>query len=127
MVWQTLNGRPIESLIELPMMTDPELLAAMQVLSTLIAPAYFTDFHLYYLLACRMVNVSIQHGMSGASAHGCACLGTILGPIFHRYHEGYHFTRLACDLVDKQGFIAYHAKVHYAMGTVAFWTQSTGW
>src|SRR6266851_2356884 len=30
-VWQTLNGRPIESLIDLPIMTDPELQAAMQV------------------------------------------------------------------------------------------------
>jgi predicted ATPase len=24
-VWQTLNGRPIESMIDLPMMTDPEM------------------------------------------------------------------------------------------------------
>ena len=34
-VWQTLDGRPIESLIDLPLMTDPELQAAMQVLSVL--------------------------------------------------------------------------------------------
>jgi len=32
-VWQTLDGRPIESLIDLPLMTDPEVQAAMQVLS----------------------------------------------------------------------------------------------
>jgi hypothetical protein len=57
-VWQTLNGRPIESVIELPLMTDPELQAAMQVLSVLAPPAYFTDFHLFCLLACRMVKVS---------------------------------------------------------------------
>src|SRR5712664_841072 len=31
-VWESLDGRPIESLIDLPMMTDPELQAAMQVL-----------------------------------------------------------------------------------------------
>jgi PAS domain S-box-containing protein len=30
-VWQILDGRPIESLIDLPMMTDPEMLAATQV------------------------------------------------------------------------------------------------
>jgi len=30
-VWQTLNGRPIESLIDLPLMTDPDLQTAMQV------------------------------------------------------------------------------------------------
>jgi len=71
-VWQTLNGRSIESLIELPLMTDPELQAAMQVLSTLLGPAYFTDLPLFSLLVCRMVNISKQHGTCGASAHGCA-------------------------------------------------------
>jgi len=122
-VWQTLNGRPIESLIDLPLMTDPELQAAMQVLSVCQTPAYITDFHLVCLLVCRMVNVSMQHGTSGASAHGCAWLGYILGPAFHRYSEGYRFAKLACDLVEKHGFIAYQAKVYHAMGTVALWTQ----
>ena len=37
-VWQNLDGRPIESLIDLPLMTDPELQAAMQVLSALNPP-----------------------------------------------------------------------------------------
>ena len=32
-VWQILDGRSIESLIDLPLMTDPVLQAAMQVLS----------------------------------------------------------------------------------------------
>src|SRR5712671_4822896 len=125
-VWQTLNGRPIESLIDLPMMTDPELQAAMHVLSVLASPAYFTDFHLFCLFACPMVRISMQHGISGASAHGCSVVGFILGPVFHRYGEGYRFAKLACDLVGKHGFIAHQAKVHYAMGTVAFWTQPIG-
>ncbi len=70
-----------------------------------------------------MVNFSMQHGMCGASAHGCAYLGTILGPVFHRYSEGYHFAKLACDLVEKHGFIAYQAKAYHSMGIVAVWTQ----
>jgi predicted ATPase/signal transduction histidine kinase len=126
-VWQTLNGRLTEDLIDLPMITDPELQAAMQVLSVLTPPAYFTDFHLFCLLVCRMVKVSMQHGMSGASTLGYALLGVfILGPVFHRYGEGYRFAKLACDLVEKHGFIAYQAKVYHAMGTVAFWTQPIG-
>ena len=90
-VWQTLDGRPIESLIDLPLMTDPEVLAAMRVLSTLLTSAYVTDLNLLCLHLCRMVNISIQHGMSGASAHGCGWLGTILGPVFRRYSESYRF------------------------------------
>src|SRR5260370_334561 len=65
-VRQPLNGRPIESLIDLPLMTDPELHAAMQVFSALPPPAYFTDIYLYCLQLCRVVKVSIQHGTSGA-------------------------------------------------------------
>ena len=126
LVWQTLNGRPIESLIDLPLMTDPGLQAAMRALSVLTTPAYQTDFHLFSLFACRMVNISMQHGMCGASAHGYVLLGFIVGPVFHRYGEGYRFAKLACDLVDKHGFITYQAKVHHAMALVALWTQPIG-
>jgi hypothetical protein len=73
-----------------------------------------------------MVRISMQHGISGASAHGCSVVGFILGPVFHRYGEGYRFAKLACDLIEKHGFIASQAKVYYAMGTVAFWTQPIG-
>ena len=123
-VWQTLNGRPIESLIDLPIMTDPELQAAMQVLSVVTPATYFTNIHLFCLLVCRMTNFSVQHGMTGASAHGYAHLGSILGPVFHRYNEGCRFAKLACDLVEKHGFIAYKAKAYDAMSIATQWTQS---
>ena len=84
-VWQTLDGRSIESLIDLPLMTDPELQAAMKVLSVLFAAAYFTDSRLCCLLSCRMVTLSVQHGTSGDSAHRLCLLGiaarTSLSPL----------------------------------------------
>jgi PAS domain S-box-containing protein len=123
MVRQTLGGHTIESLIDLPLMTDPKIQAAMQVLSVLAGPATFTDFQLFCLLACRMVNVSILHGISGASAYAYACLGSVLGPNFHRYREGHRMATLACDLVDKHAFTAYDTKVYHAMGLAAFWTE----
>jgi PAS domain S-box-containing protein len=122
-VWQTLDGRPIESLIDLPVMTDPDVQAAMQVLSVLTAPAYFTDHHFFCVLMCRMTTVGMQHGASGPSAHAYAYLGSVLGPVFRRYRDAYRFARLACELVEKHGLIAYEAKVYHAMGLVAFWTQ----
>jgi predicted ATPase/signal transduction histidine kinase/GAF domain-containing protein len=120
---QTLNGRPIESLIDLPTMTDPELQAAMRVLSVILPASLVTDSHLFCLLVCRMVNVSVQHGVSGASVDGYANLGFLLGPIFHRYGEGYRFAKLAGDLVQKHGFIAYQAKVYLVTGVVGLWTE----
>ncbi len=125
-VWQALNGRTIESLIDLPLMTDPELRAAMTVLSVVNAPAYFIDFRLFCLQACHMVKVSMQKGMSGDSANAYCNLGVILGSVFHRYQEGYRFAKLACDLVEKHGFIAIRAKVYVVFAVVAGWTQPIG-
>jgi PAS domain S-box-containing protein len=122
-VWQTLEGRPTEGLIDLPLMTDPEVQAAMQLLSVLGPPAYFTDFHSFCLIACRMVTIGMQHGISDASTLGFALLGFISGPVFHRYGEGWRFARLACGLAEKHHFIANQPKVYHATGTVAFWTQ----
>jgi predicted ATPase/signal transduction histidine kinase len=122
-VRQALDERAIESLIDLPLMTDPNIQAAMRLLSVLAGPATFTDCQLFCLLACRMVNVSIQHGNTGASAYAYASLGSVLGPTFHRYREGYRLARLACDLVEKHAFTAYDMKVNHAMGLAAFWTE----
>jgi PAS domain S-box-containing protein len=123
MVWQTLDGRPIESLIDLPPMTDPDQQAAMQALSELQPAAYFTDRPLACLQALRMVNVAVRYGTSAASALAYGYLATTLGPVFHRYDLGYRFAKLACDLVEKHGFVASRGRVHFSMGRVAFWTQ----
>jgi PAS domain S-box-containing protein len=121
--WQALGARPIESLIDLPLMTDPELQAAMRVLSVLFPAAYFTDIRLWCLQVCCMAKVSLRHGTSKDSASGYAYWGTILGSVLRRYDEAYRFARLAAGLVEKHGFIASRAKVYGCLAQVAVWTQ----
>jgi predicted ATPase/signal transduction histidine kinase len=122
-LWQNLDGRPIESLVDLPLITDPDLKAAAEMMTVVLPPAYFTDMRLFCLLVCRGVNASMMYGVNGASANGFGYCGIILGPVFHCYSEGYRFAKLACDLVQKHGFITIQPKVHLAMGIVAAWTQ----
>jgi PAS domain S-box-containing protein len=125
-VWQTLDGRPIESLIDLPLMTDLELGAVIRLLAVLTPAAYYTDFHLVCLISCRMAKIAMQYGISDASTLGYSHLGNVLGPAFHRYRDGYRFAKLACDLVDKHGFVASRAKVYLTMRKVAFWSEPVG-
>jgi PAS domain S-box-containing protein len=122
-VWQTLSGRPIEGLIDLPLLIDSELQAAMRVLSTLLGPAYHTDYHLWCLLSCRMANLSMQHGICSASVHAYGSFGALLGPVFHQYREGYRFTKLAYDLADTHAFLTSQAISLIGMGMVAVWTH----
>ena len=123
-IWQNLDGRPIQNLIDLPLMADPEMQAVTDMLSAMLPATYFTNLNLYYLLACRIVNVSMEYGVNGASANAYAFCGlNIVGSVFHRYRESFRFAKLAFDLVEKHGFLAYRAKVLLAMGMASFWLQ----
>jgi PAS domain S-box-containing protein len=122
-VWNSLGERPIESLIDLPLMTDPEMQAAMRVLSVLFAPAYFTDINLVRLHLCHMVNVSMKYGTTDASAQAYSWFGTTLGSTYRRYIDGYRFGKVACELVEKHEFLACKAKTYFPMEMVVLWTQ----
>jgi predicted ATPase len=59
-VWSNLGAHPIGSLLDLPMMGDPEMRAVMNVFSILFLNSYFTDANLCQTIACRMVSVTAQ-------------------------------------------------------------------
>ncbi len=121
-----LAGRSIESLVELPLMDDPEIQAVMRVLAALFIPAYITDKNLLLLHLCRMVSISLRHGNSEAAVHGYAWYGLMLGPAFKRYREGYEFGVLACDLVERHNYPAARAKALYSLELINYWTGTIG-
>ncbi len=121
-VWTNLGDRSIESLIDLPLMTDSEMQAAMGVWSALSSTAYFTDINLHRLHVCHMVNVSMKYGTTDVSAHAYSRFGMMLGS-FRRHIDGQRFGKLACDLVEKHGFLAYRARAYFFMENIVLWTQ----
>ena len=122
-VWQAVNGRPAEDLLDEPLATDPQILAAMDVAASIGMAAAFTDFQLLFLLMCRVMNLSLRHGMSGSGAWACSCFGVMLCGPYRRYAEGYRFARLGCDLVDKHDFAPYRARTYLAASVCAPWCQ----
>jgi predicted ATPase/signal transduction histidine kinase len=122
-VWNGLGGRPIETLADLPPMTDPEVRAAMRVLSVLFGPAMFTDINLVYLYICHMVNLTLRYGTTDASSTAYAWFGVFLGPVFGRYKDGCAFGRLAAELVERPNALAYKAKTYLGLELIAVWTQ----
>ncbi len=122
-VWRAVGDRSIESLVDLPLLGDPELQTALEVLSILKPAAFNFDGNLYRLLVCRMASLSIAHGVTDASADGFSNFGMLLGPHFHRYDDGLRFARLACALVEARGLRRYEAAVLVATSSAAAWTQ----
>jgi predicted ATPase/signal transduction histidine kinase len=123
-IWEKLGNRPIETLIDLPPMRDPEREAAMEILSALPPVASWWDKNLFLLTVCHMVNLSLRYGNTGRSASGYATFGMVLGPVFERFQEGRRFGQLACQMVDRQGMLAEIGTVYYVFGNMTnHWTR----
>jgi PAS domain S-box-containing protein len=118
-----LGARPIGSLLDLPMMEDAEMRAVMNVFSTLCRSAYFTDSNLCQTIACRMVNVTRKHGTTESAVIGYALLSIFPGPVFHRYHDGEEFARLAVAVAEKHGFVAQKVGANFMMQMAVLWTR----
>jgi len=123
-IWSQIGSRSIEELVDLPLMSDPESRATLDVLTEVVTPALFTDENLLALVICRMANLSLEHGNSDGSCFAYVWLGMILGPQFGDYHAGFRFGRLGYDLVEKRGLHRYQARAYMSFGNLVMpWTR----
>ena len=123
-IWSWLDGRNIEDLIELPLMSDPAMLGTLDVLTEVVPPALFTDRNLLSLVICRMVNLSLEHGNSDGSCFAYVLLGMIAGPHFGNYEAGFQFGRLGYELVERRGLHRYQARTYMSFGNLVMpWTR----
>ena len=123
-IWSRLENRTIESLIELPLMSDPASLAAMDVLTKIGPPSLHTDPHLFSLIICRAVNLSLESGNCDASCFAYVRLGMLAGSRFGDYQAGYRFGQLGHDLVEQYGLKRFQARTYLCFGGLLLpWTQ----
>lgn len=102
------SQRSIEGLIDLPAMTDPEKLAAMQILSDILSSGYQAAFERFVLSNLTQIRLSLAYGNTAASAFAYDCYGITLCGAVGDIASGYQFGRLALQVVDK--FDARHSK-----------------
>ncbi|WP_375773614.1 AAA family ATPase [Archangium gephyra] len=118
-----LGDRPIESLRELPPMTDPDMKTVMGLLAALTWPAFFSDEKLLALHLCRTVELTLRHGYTAAAAPGYAWYGTVIASHFKDYHRGYAFGRLACELIESPDGAAYRGRTLFTLAHVSLWVK----
>ncbi|WP_459195234.1 PAS domain S-box protein [Nostoc sp. FACHB-892] len=95
------NEKEVESLIDLPEMTEPSKLAAMRILSSITIAAQIAASNLIPLLAAKQVNLSIQYGNAFVSPFAYATFGLILCGRFGNIETGYQFGQLALNLLSQ--------------------------
>ncbi len=123
-IWSQLGSRPIEALIDLPLMSDLASLATMDVLTKLSPSAIQTDANLFSLVTCRAINLSVERGNCDASCVACVRLGMVGGPRFGDYQAAYRFGQLGYDLVERHGLKRFEARTYMSFGCFVLpWTR----
>ncbi|WP_437719082.1 AAA family ATPase [Sorangium sp. So ce448] len=121
-MWRTLGRRPIEALVDLPPMTDPDCRALIDVLMSGEPSASLTDANLFCLMIGRIANLSLEHGNSDGACMAYAWVGMALGAYFGDYRAGFRFGKLGLDLTEKPGPPRFKARVDFV-----FWYLINPW
>jgi PAS domain S-box-containing protein len=122
-IWSQVGSRPIEDLIDLPLMENPECRATLDVLTALGAPTLYTDANLYALTTCRAVNLSLEYGNNDAAPAHYAGVGLIAGDRFGHYDAGYRLGKMGCDLTERRGLKRLAGKTYSVFALVVPWTR----
>lgn len=111
-----LTGKSIAGLIDLPLMTEPDKLAAVRMLTSLGSPTYQSAPILFPFIICEQVNLSIHYGNAPFSAYGYVCYGVILNGIMQDPESAYQFGQLALDLVEQFNTVALKTSIFFVAG-----------
>jgi len=123
--WQAfcLRTRSAEPFARLKLMESEETEAVMNLLYSASIFASFTCPRLHFLLLCRMMHLTLDHGITGASTTAMAWFGVLIGHRYAEYRQGFEYGTLARELVNRHGYDAYEAKTLLPLDQLSVWTQ----
>ena len=96
-----LGSRDIASLIDLPRMTEPNILAAMKIIRAIAPVTYSAQPNLYPLLIFRQILLSLQYGNDLYSAGAYSAYGLLLSAVLNDWEKSTQFGQLATKLIEK--------------------------
>lgn len=122
-IQQHLQNIEIDSLIDLPEMTDPKLAAAVQLLVSMTSTSFIGGPELYPLIVAKQINLSIEHGNAPASSVAYSSYGVLNSPGgLSDIDTSYAFGDLALRMSDRQAIRENAVNVDFVFGTfISHW------
>jgi PAS domain S-box-containing protein len=105
-----IGEKAIADLVNLPPMTDPNILATVQILSSLFALTYFTNPNLCWLTVIQQVILSLKNGNAPVSAFAYANYGMMQCGFLQDIEMGYQFGQLALSVLSQLNVKSLEAK-----------------
>jgi predicted ATPase/serine phosphatase RsbU (regulator of sigma subunit)/tRNA A-37 threonylcarbamoyl transferase component Bud32 len=118
-----LAERSVESLIDLPVASDPEAVALLDVLYGIIPAAAQTNTALMVLTVAKAVNLALHRGNSRVSSYFYICYGMVLtggGDL----ETGYRMGQVGMRLNERMNVVAVDGANHFVFSAfVSFWRR----
>ena len=111
-IWSNLGERTIEDVANLPLMSDPESLATVEVLIRIGLPAACTDENLNCLSVCKAVNFCLERGNCDASCYAFVVLSRAAVGYYRDYKTAFRFGQVGLELMEKRGLKRFQARTY---------------
>ncbi|MFN6481722.1 MULTISPECIES: ATP-binding sensor histidine kinase [unclassified Nostoc] len=102
-----LEGKVIEDLVNLPAMTDPTTIAAMELLGTIVPMVFLAKPAFLPFVCAKTVSLSLQFGNAPVSSVGYSTYSLVLATGLGQLERGYRFGKMALTLIDQLNAKAY--------------------
>ncbi len=119
---QFLAVTPVEELINLPVMNDPEKCMAMQLLFQVVPPAIQVNPQLYMLASLMMFEMTMTYGTSPLSCKCFGDCGVILEVALGDYKTGYKLCEAAFALINKFKAESQKPAVYFIFTYISYWS-----
>jgi predicted ATPase len=119
-----LNGKSDGALLRSPVMTDPRVTSAMQIMNILFSSVFVGKPMVAPLLAMRMVQLSLTHGFCAISCFAFSVYGMLLCSQGANVEEGTRFGDLSLRLLDRFQAKEFIPRVYAAVhGFIYGWSR----
>lgn len=117
---QRLAATTLDALAPL---TDTHAQAAIGLLAAGLIPATFTNERIFALLLCKMLDLTLDYGISAPATAALAWFGVILSHDLDAHQEGFAYAQQARALVAQHGYTDCEAATLLPLDQVSVWTQ----
>jgi len=114
-VRQELGNRFILTLVDLPVMSDPEMLMASKILITIGPPCYRSHQRLWSVIVPKVVNLTLHYGNIPQLGYSHTAFGGLLGWVDSDYSTAKEFGELATRLMTERFHAPSEQSVFYLM------------
>jgi hypothetical protein len=109
---------------QLPLMSDPQKAAEMQIINHMIMPAHFGRENLLLILVSKLIHITVQHGLCHVSSVAFGWYSLILVTMGHSTIAS-QYGDLAVELLNRFGSKQWLPRVYLSVfGGLYAWTQS---